>query len=195
MVVAVGVSIGVRLSAEWPIVTPDQAQVHAMMPAITAYLQSSAYRDLNGEYPSAAYHTGRVRWLCTGAIVYIDSDGTQRRAGMDVACGDYDRQGNFFKQKAAYDMGHEVMVLSGDHGHYRVLTAAQEPGVSPDPPWIDQNFPASAAAEVNHGLGPMASMPDARALLAFGCTTGSTQGSVISEGQSGYAWGWPCASP
>jgi hypothetical protein len=91
-------------------------------------------------------------------------------------------------------MGHEVMVLSGDHGHYQVLTAAQEPGVSPDPAWIDQNFPASAA-EVNHGLGPMASTPDSKALLAFGCTTGSTHGSVISEGQSGDAWGWLCTSP
>jgi hypothetical protein len=195
MVVAVGVSIGVRLSAGWPIVAPDQAQVHAMMPTITAYLQSPAYRDLNGEYPSTAYQTGRVRWLCTAAIVYIDSDGTHRRAGMDVACGDYDRRGNMVIMEDGGDMGHEVIVLSGDQGHYQVLTAAQEPGVSPDPAWIDQNFPAFAAAEVNHGLGPMASTPDSKALLAFGCTTGSTQGSVIPERQGGAAWGWPCASP
>jgi hypothetical protein len=58
------------------------------------------------------------------------------------------------------DMGHEVIAL----------TAAQEPGISADPAWIGRNFPASAAAEVNHDHGPMASMP------------------------GGVAWGWRCPS-
>jgi len=195
VVVAAGVFVGVRLSAGVPVVAVDQARERAMMPAITAYLQSRAYRDLNGgPYPSAAYRTGQVRWLCNAAIVYISSDGTRWRVGMDVACGDYDRHGNMVIMEDGGDMGHVVMMLSGGHGRYQVLTAAQEPGVSPDPAWIDQNFPAAAAAEVNQGAGPMASVPDGRALLAFGCTAGSAHGSVIPEGQSG-AWGWPCTSP
>jgi hypothetical protein len=174
---------------------PDPAQVRAVMPAITAYLQSPAYRDRNGEYPAAAYRTGRVRWLCAAEIVYVGPDGTRWRAGMDVACGDYERQGSRVILADGGDMGHEVMVLSGDGGRYRVLTAAQEPGVSPDPAWIDRNFPASAAAEANRGRLPMASMPDARALLAFGCTVaGAAHGSVISAAQAGPAWGWPCTS-
>lgn len=191
--VAIGVAVAVRLSAGLPIVAPDQSQVHAMMPTITAYLQSPAYRDLNGGYPSAAYRAGQARWLCSAAIVSIDSYGPQWRAGMDVACGDYERRGNTVIMRDGGDMGHEVMVLSGDQGRYQVLSAAQEPGVSPDPAWIDQNFPALAAAEVNHGLGPMASTPDRTALLAFGCTPRSTRGSVISGGQGG-AWGWSCTS-
>ena len=173
VVVATGVSIGASLPAGVPIAAPDQARVRAMMPAITAYLQSPAYRDLNGgPYLSAAYRTGRIRWLCNAAIVYISSDGTRWRVGMDVACGDYDRRGNTVIMEDGGDMGHEVMTLSGGHGRYQMLTAAQEPGVSPDPAWINQSFPAPAAAEVNQGLGPMATTPDSKALQAFGCMAG-----------------------
>lgn len=108
---------------------------------------------------------------------------------MDVACGDYDRRGGKMYEEDGGDVGHVVMVLSGG-GRYQVLSVAQEPGVSPDPAWIDQHFSARAAAEINSGQGPMASMPDYRALLAFGCAPGA-KGSVIPDGQ-GYRWAWPC---
>jgi hypothetical protein len=161
VVAAVGLSIGVRLSAGGPSVAFDQARVRALMPAITTYLQSPAYRDRNGGYPSANYRTGRVRWLCDAAIVYISPDRARWRVGMDVACGDYSCQGSKVIMEDGGDMGHEVMTLSGGRGRYQVLTVAQEPGVSPDPAWIDENFPALAAAVVNQGLAPMASWPPA----------------------------------
>ena len=82
------------------------------------------------------------------------------------------------------DMGHVVMVLSGG-GRYQVLSAAQEPGITPDPAWIDQHFSARAAAEVNSGQGPTAPMPDTRALLAFGCAPGAKGSTTpISRGMA-----------
>ena len=84
------------------------------------------------------------------------------------------------------DMGHVVMVLSGG-GRYQVLSVAQEPGITPDPAWIDQHFSARAAAEVNSGQGPTAPMPDTRALLAFGCAPGA-KGSYDTQ----LAEAWPC---
>lgn len=195
VVVAVGVSAGVTLAASGPVAAPDQAQVNAVLPAITAYLQSPAYRNLNSEYSPTDYQTRRVRWVCTAAVVYIDSQGTQLRAGMDVACGNYERQGNKVLMEYGGDMGHEVMALSGADRRYQVVSAAQEPGISPDPAWISRNFPAPAAAEVNDGRAPMASTPDSKALLALGCTTGSTRASVITDGQGGDALGWRCTSP
>jgi hypothetical protein len=59
---------------------------------------------------------------------------------MDVACGDYARRGNEVFMDDGGDMGHEVMILSGGRGRYRVLSAAQEPGVTPDPGLIGQYF-------------------------------------------------------
>jgi hypothetical protein len=79
-----------------------------------------------------------------------------------------------------------VMILS-DGGHYQVLSAAQEPGITPDPAWIDQHFSARAAAEVNSDRGPKAPMPDNRALLAFGCAPGA-KGSYATQ----VAETWPC---
>src|SRR5215467_1961550 len=87
-VVAV-VTAGICLSA-WlhrasaPVV--DRAQVRGMLPAITAYLRSAAYRDRNGESPPEAYQAQRVRWLCNAGIVEIRPDGARWRVGMDVAC-------------------------------------------------------------------------------------------------------------
>jgi hypothetical protein len=190
-----GLAVGAKLSAGAPIESPDQAQIRTMMPTITAYLQSGAYRYSNGEYSAAAYRALRVRWLCNAAIFYVHPDGTRWRVGMDVWCGDYDRRGNKVISEDGGDMGYEVMILSGAHRHYRVLTTAQEPGVSPDPAWIERNFPAAIAAAINSGRGLMASMPDRRALRALDCTTMSTHASVFSEGQSGFALGWRCMPP
>jgi hypothetical protein len=160
-----------------------------MMPAIVAYLDSPAYRRVQGGYSAADYRAGRVRWLCAAALVELRPQGGRWRAGMEVACGDYDRRGGKMYQEDGGDMGHVVMVLSGAV-RYQVLSVAQEPGITPDPARIDQHFSARAAAEINSGRGPMALMPDNRALLAFGCAPGA-KGSVIPDGQS-YAWAWPC---
>jgi hypothetical protein len=105
---------------------------------------------------------------------------------MDVACGDYDRRDGRMYFEDGGDMGHVVMVLSGGSA-YRVVSAAQEPGVSPDPAWISAHFSATAAAEVNNDQAPMAVMPDSRALLAFGCSASATG----SYGDGG-AETWPC---
>jgi hypothetical protein len=157
-----------------------------MMPAITAYLESPAYRQANSdEYSAADYQAGRVKWLCSAALVEVRPDGGRWQVGMDAACGDYERRGGQVQFEDGGDMGHVVMVLSG--GAYRVLSAAQEPGVSPDPAWIGQHFSAPAAAEVNSGQGPMAAMPDSRALLAFGCSA-SAKGSYDAGGDEA----WPC---
>jgi hypothetical protein len=129
---------------------------------------------------------GRVRWLCDAALVEVRPDGGRWRAGMDVACGDYDHRGGSMREEDGGDMGHVAMVLSGG-GRYQVLSVAQEPGITPDPAWIDQHFSARAAAEVNDGQGPMAPMPDNRALLAFGCAPGA-KGSYDTQA----AEAWPC---
>ncbi len=193
-IVTAGVCLGVWLPkpARAPAVVLDRAHVRAMLPAITAYLQSPAYRDRNGEYPFAAYQAQRVRWLCNAGIVEIRPDGARWRVGMDVACGDYAHRGSKVFMDDGGDMGHEVMILSGGHGRYQVLSAVQEPGVTPDPGWIDQNFSARAAAEINSGGGPMALWPAYKVLRAFGCQPG-VHGSVVSVAR-GFAWGWPCKS-
>jgi hypothetical protein len=158
-----------------------------MMPAIIAYLESPAYRQGNSSgYTAADYQSGRVRWLCNAALVEVRPDGGQWRAGMDVACGDYDRRGGTMYLEDGGDMGHVVMALAG-RGRYQVVSAVSENGIVPDPAWIDRHFSALAAMEVNSGHGPMAAMPDDRALLAFGCSGGAngTYG-------TGGAEAWPC---
>jgi hypothetical protein len=192
-VVTAGICLGVWLTAPGPALLLDRAQARAMLPAITAYLQSPAYRDHNGGYPAADYRAQRVRWLCNAGIVEIRSDRTLWRVGMDVGCGDYDRRGNKVIMEDGGDEGHEVMTLSRGHGRYQVLSAAQEPGVSADPAWISQHFSARAAAEINGGGGPAASSPDSRALWAFGCKPDASHGSVTWDAQ-GASWGWPCIS-
>jgi hypothetical protein len=118
-------------------------------PAIIAYLDSPAYRqDGLGGHSAADYQAGRVRWLCDAALVEVRPDGGRWRAGMDVACGDYDHRSGSMREEDGGDMGHVAMVLSGG-GRYQVLSVAQEPGITPDPAWIDQHFSARAAAEVN----------------------------------------------
>jgi hypothetical protein len=167
-----------------------------MMPAIIAYLDSPTYRQGGlGDFSAAAYQTGRVKWLCSAALAEVRPDGGRWRAGMDVACGDYERHSGKVYEDDGGDMGHVVMVVSGD-GHFRVLSVAQEPGVSPDPAWIDQHFSERAAAEINSGEGPMASMPNNRALLAFGCMPGA-KGSVapVLLGGQGSSWAFPCQTP
>jgi hypothetical protein len=191
-VVTAGICLSVWLNrAPAPVV--DRAQVRGMLPAITAYLQSAAYRDRNGESPPEAYQAQRVRWLCNAGIVEIRPDGARWRVGMDVACGDYARRGNKVFMDDGGDMGHEVVILSGSRGRYQVLSAAQEPGVTPDPGWIDQNFSAPAAAEINSGEAPMAPWPAVKVLRAFGCQPGA-QGSVISVVRAFNTHGWPCGS-
>jgi hypothetical protein len=196
-VVTAGICLGVWLNRA-PIRAlaraVDQAQVRAILPAITAYLQSAAYRDRNGESPPAAYQAQRVRWLCNAGIVEIRPEGTRWRVGMDVACGDYARRGNKVFMDDGGDMGHEFMILSGSHGRYQVLSAAQEPGVTPDPGWIDQNFSAPVAAEINSGEAPMAPWPTVKVLRAFGCQSGAIHGSVISVVRAFNTLGWPCGS-
>jgi hypothetical protein len=103
-----------------------------MMPAILAYLDSPTYRRVQGSYSVADYQAGRVRSLCDATLVEVRPDGGQWRAGMDVACGDYDRRGGTMYQEDGGDMGHVVMVLSGA-ARYQVLSVAQEPGITPDP--------------------------------------------------------------
>ena len=186
-VVAAGWCLAVWPAGRGPALVPDPARARAMMPAIIAYLDSPAYRqDGLGGYSASDYQAGRVRWLCGAALVEVRPDGGRWRAGIDVACGDYDRRGGTMREEDGGDMGHVVMVLSGG-GRYQVLSAAQEPGITPDPAWIDQHFSARAAAEVNSGQGPTAPMPDTRALLAFGCAPGA-KGS--HDTQSAEAW--PC---
>ena len=97
-VAAAGIWLGVWLPARGPAQRPalvgGQARVGAMLPAITAYLQSPAYRDRNGSYSPADYLTQRIKWLCDAAIAEIRSDGALWRVGMDVACGGYARRGS-----------------------------------------------------------------------------------------------------
>ena len=97
-VAAAGIWLGVWLPARGPAQRPalvgGQARVGAMLPAITAYLQSAAYRDRNGSYSPADYLTQRIKWLCDAAIAEIRSDGALWRVGMDVACGGYARRGS-----------------------------------------------------------------------------------------------------
>jgi hypothetical protein len=105
---------------------------------------------------------------------------------MDVACGDYQRRGGAVNLEDGGDMGHAVMVISGG-SHYQVVSETNENVITPDPAWIDQHFSAGAAAEINNGQGPLASMPDNQALLAFGCSPG-VKGSY--GGQAAETW--PC---
>jgi hypothetical protein len=186
--IAAAGGLAARLSGPGPVPVPDPALSRAMMPAIVAYLDSPAFRQVEGftGYSAADYQSGRVRWLCAAALVEIRPDGGRWRAGMDVACGDYDRRGGEVRMEDGGDMGHVVMTLSGV-SRYQVLSVAQEPGISPDPAWISQHFSAPAAAEVNGGGGPMASVPDARALAAFGCAGGPAS----SDGNSS-SLGLPC---
>ena len=186
-VVIAGCCLAAWTAGQGPALVPDQERTQAMMPAIIAYLDSPAYRqDGLGGYTDADYQAGRVRWQCDAALVEVRPDGGRWQAGMDVACGDYDRRGGTMYLEDGGDMGHVVMVLSGG-SRYQVLSAAQEPGVTPDPAWIDQHFSARAAAEINSGQGPMAPMPDDRALLAFGCEAGA-KGSYGTQS----AEAWPC---
>jgi len=161
-----------------------------MMPVIIAYLDSSAYRQGGpgqGQYPAADYQAGQVRWLCGAALVEVRPDGGRWLAGMDVACGDYVRRGLWVSLEDGGDMGHVVMVLSGG-SHYQVVSAASEGGISANPAWIDQHFSRRAASEINNGGGgPLASMPDDQALVAFGCTPG-VKGSYGTQA----AEMWPC---
>lgn len=165
---------------------PDQAQAQAMTPAITAYLDSAAFRQSEmGNFTTADYQAG-VKWLCSAAIVEVRPDGRQWQVGMDVACGDYYRRGAMMYLKDGGDMGHVVMVLS-DNDRYQVVSAASENGVMPDPAWIERHFSALAAAKINSGHAPMATMPADRALLAFGCPPG-----VKGSYGNGEAEAWPC---
>lgn len=146
-----------------------------MMPAITAYLNSSAFRQSEFDsYTTADYQAG-VKWLCNAALVEIRPDGRRWRVGMDVACGDYYRRGAMMYLKDGGDMGHVAMILSGD-GRYQVVSVAAENDVMPDPVWIDQHFSTLAAAKINSGHDPVAAMPDDRALLAFGYGAGCARG-------------------
>jgi hypothetical protein len=190
---AVSCVVAVRLAGQGPALIPDPARARAIMPAVIAYLDSPSYRQVEGAYSAAEYRAGSVRWLCNATLVEVRRDGGRWRAGMDVWCGDYERHGGKVYQDDGGDMGHVAMILSGD-GRYRVLSAAQEPGVSPDPAWIDRHFSDLAAAEINSSGGPMASMPDNRALLSFGCAPGA-KGSVVQlPGGQGSSWAFPCRS-
>jgi hypothetical protein len=111
----------------------------------------------------------------------------------ESGAGDYARRGNKVFMDDGGDMGHEVVVLSGGRGRYQVLSAAQEPGVTPDPGWIGQNFSAPAAAEISSGEAPMAPWPAVKVLRAFGCQPG-VHGSVISVVRAFNTHGWPCGS-
>jgi hypothetical protein len=186
---AVGVAVaatGCSPAAQGPALIPDPAQARAMMPAIVAYLDSSAYRQVQSAYTTADYQAGRVRWLCSAALVEVRPDGGRWRAGMDVACGDYDRRGSMMYLEDGGDMGETVMVLSGS-SPYQVVSVAVEPGVSVDPAWVSRHFSARAAAEINSSTPPEASTPDDSALRAFGCSTGA-KGSY----DHGAAEAWPC---
>lgn len=186
-IAAVGCSVVAGSAGQSPALVPDPARARAMMPAIIAYLESPAYRQGGlGDYTAADYQAGRVRWLCSAALVEVRPDGGRWRVGMDAACGDYERRGATIYRQDGGDMGHVVMVLSGS-GHYQVASAASEGGISPDPAWIEQHFSSRAAAEVNNGQGPVAPMPDKQALLAFGCSTG-VKGAYGSQA----AETWPC---
>src|SRR5215472_6916760 len=92
-VVTAGWCLAVWPAGRGPALVPDQARVRAMMPAIIAYLDSPAYRRVQGGYSAADYLAGQVRWLCAAALAELQRDGRRWRAGMDVACGDYDRRG------------------------------------------------------------------------------------------------------
>jgi hypothetical protein len=142
----------------------------------------------------ASYETQRIKWLCNAELVEIRPDDTRWRVGMDVACGDYALSAGKVFNIDGGDQGYEVMILSGSHGRYQVLSAAQEPGVSPDPAWIDRNFSPGAAAEIDASDGPLAPWPTSKALRAFGCMSG-VRGSVTSAdvaGARGFLSSWPC---
>jgi len=183
-----GCGMALILAGQSAALVPDPARARAMMPAIVAYLESSTYRkeDGLGDYSAADYQTGRIRWLCNAALVEVRSAGGRWRAGMDVACGNYERRSSAVDLLDGGDMGHVVMVLSGG-SRYQVVSAASEGGISPDPAWIGRHFSRQAAGVVDSGTGPVASMPDDQALLAFGCAA-DVQGAYGSQA----AETWPC---
>jgi len=186
--VATGCCLAACSAGQGPALVPDPARARAMMPAIIAYLDSPAYhrQDGLGAYPAADYQSGKVRWLCSAALVEVRPDGGRWRAGMDVSCGDYDRHGGTVYLEDGGDMGHVVMVLSSGR-RYQVLSVAEEGGVTPNPAWVSLHFSARAAAEINSGQGPVPPTPDGSALLAFGCSPGA-KGSYGPPAVEA----WPC---
>ena len=185
-VVTASFGAGFWLNRPAPDLVPDQKQAYALMPAITAYLDSSAYWPyLAGIVGSAAHDKpGRNMWLCGAGIEEVGHDGAGWRVGMDVACADYFRQDDLVYQGIHGDLGQAVVVLSSSAFQYRVESVEQEPGGDPAPGWVSQRFSAAAAAEINSGRAPVAALPGGDALRAFGCLATS----LGYSGPSGPYW-------
>lgn len=185
-VVAAICGLGFWLTRPGPYLAPDQEQAYAMMPAVTAYLDSQAYWPyLSGIVGSPAPDKqGQNMWLCGASIEDVRPDGAGWRVGMDVACADYFRQDAQVQQGVHGDMGQAVLVLSGGPSRYRVESAVQEPGGPGASDWVSQHFSAAAAAAINHGRTPVASLPGSDALRAFGCSATS----VSYSGPAGPYW-------
>jgi hypothetical protein len=60
-----------------------------------------------------------------------------------------------------------ALAAAGHHGHYQVLSLHIGPGHY-DPAWVDANFSAGAAAEINSPSPPGAPDPVGQAWRAFG---------------------------
>jgi hypothetical protein len=183
---AVGCGTAFWLTRPGPWVAPDQEQAYEMMPAITTYLDSQAYWPyIYGIVGSPAPDKpGHNLWLCSASVEEVRPDGAGWQVGMDVACADYFRQGAEIYEGIDGDMGHAVMVLSGDPSRYRVVSAEQEPGGPIVPGWVSQHFSAAAAAAINSGRTPVAALPNGDALRAFGCSATSS----VYTGPDGPYW-------
>jgi hypothetical protein len=75
-IAATGCTTAAGLAGQGPALIQDPARARAIMPAIIAYLESPAYRQRGpGEYSTADYQAGRVKWLCSAALVEVRPDG------------------------------------------------------------------------------------------------------------------------
>ena len=80
-----------------------------------------------------------------------------------------------------------------------VESAVQEPAGPGASDWVSQHFSADAAAAINHGRTPVASLPGSDALPAFGCsaTSASYSGPAGPYWLCQHAWpaGFEAATP
>lgn len=148
----------------------DQTQARAMQPVVDAYMHEHAVQlGLSGTLDLRL----KPETFCDAAIIEIRPDGPWWRVGMVLNCGEFARLGStLIEGMSGYPSLAEVMVLSGQRGHYRVLSLDMgSPGY--DPAWIHQNFSRLAAQWLLSSDPPAAPDPIVQARRAFGFPAGA----------------------
>jgi hypothetical protein len=148
----------------------NQAQAEAMQPVIDAYMHEHATQlGLGGTLDPRL----KPEVFCDAGIVEIRPDGRWWRVGMVLNCGEFARRGStLIEGMAGYPWTGDVMVLSGQHGRYRVLSL-EEGSVGYDPAWVNQNFSSQAARWLLSDDPPTAPDPIWQARQAFGFPAGT----------------------